>query len=387
MTNLDHHLKAALQQQRRLALYRQRDIVQSPQSVVLTIDGIRYLSFCSNDYLALANHPRVIESFKQAAERYGVGSGASHLISGHSQAHQQLEEQLAAFTGSQAALVFSTGYMANLGCIAALVNEKDSVICDRLNHASLLDAAKLSGAKLRRYLHNDMTSLEQKLQRKREGSRLVVSDAVFSMDGDIAPIHELQQLCQRYDSWLMLDDAHGFGVLGVDGRGSLYLPGIARSATPIYMATLGKAIGVSGAFIAGSQDLIDYLIQFSRSYVYTTAMPAALAAATSESLRVAMDESWRREKLQSLIAYFRRAAAQLGLNLLDSFTAIQPVMIGDTTKAMAIKERCRQKGLLVAAIRAPTVAKGSERLRITLSAGHSNDDIDRLLATLSEECR
>jgi len=385
MNDLSHYLQAALQQQRRASLYRQRDIIESPQSVRVLVDGRGYLSFCSNDYLALANHPRVIAAFKQGADRYGVGSGASHLISGHSLAHQQLEDQLAEFTGSEAALVFSTGYMANLGCIASLVSEKDTVLCDRLNHASLLDGAKLSGAKLRRYLHNDMSSLQQKLQRVQNGNCLVVSDAVFSMDGDIAPINQLHAVCRQYNAWLMLDDAHGFGVLGQDGKGSMFMPGVDRQSLPIYMATLGKAIGVSGAFIAGSKDLIEYLIQFARSYVYTTAMPAALAMATAESLRLVVEESWRREKLHALIDYFRHAAAQLGLQLLDSRTPIQPVIIGDAETALSLKAACREQGIMVAAIRSPTVAKGSERLRITLSAAHETSDIDQLLDILGRQ--
>jgi len=386
MTELNHYLQSALQAQRRQNLYRHRDIVQSPQAARVIIDGQTYVSFCSNDYLALANHPRVINAFKQGVDRYGVGSGASHLISGHTQAHQQLEDQLAEHCDAEAALVFSTGYMANLGCIASLLNERDSLLCDRLNHASILDAAKLSGAKMRRYLHNDMASLQQKLDRIKDGNCLVVSDAVFSMDGDIAPIAELAGLCQQYQAWLMLDDAHGFGVVGKDGKGSLYLPEIDRQSVPIYMATLGKAIGVSGAFIAGSKDLVDYLIQFARSYVYTTAMPAALSLATAESLRVATEESWRREKLQGLIAYFRNAADQLGLPLLASQTPIQPVVVASAEKVMAIKEQCRRHGMLVAAIRSPTVPKGSERLRITLCAEHDSGDVDKLLEILGSQC-
>jgi len=387
MTDLNQYLETALQQQRRLSLYRQRDIVQGPQSARVQIDGHAYLSFCSNDYLGLANHPRIIRAFKQGADRYGVGSGASHLINGHSQAHQALEQQLAEFTESEAALVYSTGYMANLGCIASLLNDKDSIVCDRLNHASLLDGAALSGAKLRRYLHNDMEALRLKLQKVQQGNCLLVSDAVFSMDGDIAPIMELATLAEQHQAWLMLDDAHGFGVMGRDGKGSLFMDGVQRKSVPILMATLGKAIGVSGAFIAGSKDLIDYLIQFSRSYVYTTAMPAALSCATSESLKVVAEESWRREKLHTLIDYFRRGATQLGLPLMASSTPIQPLLIGDAEKAMRIKAQCRERGLLVAAIRSPTVPKGSERLRITLSAAHQQDDIGRLLEVLGSLCR
>jgi len=387
MKDLNQFLQTALQQQRRLSLYRQRDIVQGPQSARVQIDGHAYLSFCSNDYLGLANHPRIIRAFKQGADRYGVGSGASHLINGHSQAHQALEQQLAEFTESEAALVYSTGYMANLGCIASLLNDKDSIVCDRLNHASLLDGAALSGAKLRRYLHNDMEALRLKLQKVQQGNCLLVSDAVFSMDGDIAPIMELATLAEQHQAWLMLDDAHGFGVMGRDGKGSLFMDGVQRKSVPILMATLGKAIGVSGAFIAGSKDLIDYLIQFSRSYVYTTAMPAALSCATSESLKVVAEESWRREKLHTLIDYFRRGATQLGLPLMASSTPIQPLLIGDAEKAMRIKAQCRERGLLVAAIRSPTVPKGSERLRITLSAAHQQDDIGRLLEVLGSLCR
>lgn len=387
MSSLSHHLNTALQRQSREHLYRQREVLHGPQGARVVIGGSTYLSFCSNDYLALANHPRVRAAFVKAVEQYGVGSGASHLLSGHSSAHQALEEQLAEITESEAALVFSTGYMANLGIIAALLNDKDRILCDRLNHASLLDAARLSGAKLRRYLHNDMDSLTQKLQRHEPGNCLVASDAVFSMDGDMAPINELAELCEQNNAWLMLDDAHGFGVLGNDGKGSLFMPGIKRDRVPVLMATLGKAVGVSGAFVAGSRDLIEYLVQFARSYVYTTAMPAALSVAAGESLRLIREESWRREKLQHLIEYFRRAANQLGLQLMPSHTAIQPVIIGDSEKVLAVKQQARERGLLLGAIRSPTVAKGSERLRITLSAGHETEDLDKLLEVLDKQCR
>jgi 8-amino-7-oxononanoate synthase len=325
-----------------------------------------------------------VAALKDGADRFGVGSGAAHLVSGHGRAHHELEEALADFTGRPRALLFSTGYMANLGILQALLGRHDQVFEDRYNHASLLDAAKLSGAKLHRYGHADASSLAGKLATANKGERLVATDGVFSMDGDAAPLAELAQLCKQHDAWLLVDDAHGIGVLGREGRGSLDAAGLGLGDVPILMGTLGKALGTAGAFVAGSEDLIETLIQQARTYVYTTATPPALAWATLESLRIARAEDWRREKLRALVARFRAGAAELGLALMDSQTPIQPLLVGDAARAMRLSEQLLARGILVTAIRPPTVPAGTARLRITFSALHEEAQVDRLLAALEE---
>ena len=379
MTSLDNFLARALQERRENNLYRTRKMLDTAQGVFVVVDGKPCLSFCSNDYLGLANHPEVIAAFKRGADRYGVGSGASHLVSGHSRAHQQLEEELAAFVGRERALVFSSGYMANLGVISALMGKGDYVFEDKLNHASLLDAGLLSGARFQRYLHNDVDSLQKHLQKVESGTKLVVTDGVFSMDGDIADLPALAATARQHDAWLMVDDAHGFGVLGKHGAGTLEHIGMTSHDVPILMGTLGKALGTAGAFVAGSKDLIEYLIQFARTYIYTTALPPALAEATRASLKLVQEDTARRERLHNNIGEFRETAAQLDLRLLDSHTAIQPVLIGDNADVMRISTVLQQNGFLVGAIRPPTVPAGSARLRITLSADHTHDNIHRLL--------
>lgn len=342
------------------------------------------ISFCSNDYLGLANHPQVITALQQGAQRYGVGSGASHLISGHSHAHHALEEELAAFTRRPKALLFSTGFMANLGTITALLGKGDAVFEDRLNHASLIDAGLYSGARLQRYLHADTASLEKQLIKSDAKQKLIVSDTVFSMDGDIAPIAELANMAARHNACLMLDDAHGFGVLGENGAGACEHFNLDATEVPILMGTLGKALGTFGAFVAGSEELIETLIQLARSYVYTTALPPAVAQATRTSLKLAAQETWRREKLQLLIERFRNGARQLGLQLMESSTPIQPLMIGDSETALQLSEALMEKGILISAVRPPTVAQGSARLRITLSAAHQQQHVDKLLDVLAQ---
>ncbi len=351
----------------------------------MVVDGRPILAFCSNDYLGLANHPDVVAALQKAAERYGVGSGAAHLVNGHSREHLALEEELAAFTGRQRALLFSTGYMANLGVIAGLLSDGDDCFQDRLNHASLLDGALQSGARLHRYLHGDVDSLQKKLsKRSRESTALVATDGVFSMDGDLAPLSQLSVLCSQHQAWFMVDDAHGFGMLAENGAGSVVACGLDSRQVPIYMATLGKALGTFGAFVAGDEELIELLIQQARSYIYTTALPPALAAATRASLRLVQQESWRRDKLQSLVTRFRQGAAQLGMKLMSSKTAIQPIIVGESEQALAMSEALFAKGILVTAIRPPTVPKGGARLRITLSAAHSEQQVDRLLSALEQ---
>ena len=372
-------LRQALQQIKQDGLYRSRRISASPQGPEIIVDGRSLLNFCSNDYLGLANHPDVKQAFVEAARKWGCGSGAAHLINGHSQAHHALEEELAAFTGYPRALLFSTGYMANLGVAQALVGRGDGVFEDRLNHASLLDAGLLSGARLQRYRHRDSSDLQHKLAARPQGEKLVMSDGVFSMDGDLAPLAELTRVCSAHDAWLMLDDAHGLGVLGEQGGGCMEHFGLGPDQVPILMGTLGKALGTAGAFVAGSEDLIEFLIQKARSYIYTTAAPPAVAEATRASLRLAAEEGWRRHHLRQLIQQFQSGAAQLGLELMASDTPIQPVRVGDSKAAIELSRRLLDQGILISAIRPPTVPENSARLRITLSAAHSPQQVDRLL--------
>lgn len=350
----------------------------------MTIDGRRVISFCSNDYLGFANHPQLKQAAIDGIKRYGVGSGAAHLINGHSRAHHQLEEELAEFTGYPRALLFSTGYMANLGLCQALLDKNDYVFEDRLNHASLIDAALLSGARLQRYLHNDIQSLHNKLEKvkSRDVEKLVITDGVFSMDGDIAELPALAKRCRQSDCRLMIDDAHGFGVLGDQGRGSRHHFNLATDDIPVYMATLGKAMGSAGAFIAGSEELIETLIQRSRSYIYTTAMPPAIAEATRVALQLLQHEPQHRQCLHDNIRYFRNCCQQLALPVEHSETPIQPLILGDELGTLATSERLFESGFLVTAIRPPTVPQGTARLRITLSAAHHRDQIDQLLTTL-----
>ncbi len=367
-------------------LLRQRRTLQSPQSPHIVVDGKSYLSFCSNDYLGLANHPQLIAALRQGAEQYGVGAGAAHLVSGHTQVHQQLELELAAFAGKPAALLFSTGYMANLGVVQALVGKGDTVFADKLNHASLNDAMQLSRASVKRYRHNDIAQLALLLEQTLSGCKLIITDAVFSMDGDLAPLPELLALCEQHDAWLLIDDAHGFGVLGDQGRGSMVHFGI-TSKRVIYMATLGKAAGVFGAFVAAEQAVIDTLINHANSYVYTTATPSALSCALLESLRLIATGEQQRAHLQQLIAQLRSGLRGLPWRLMPSTTPIQPLLVGDNQAALKLSADLGERGIWVAAIRPPTVPQGTARLRITLSAAHSVTDVTRLIETLHELAR
>jgi len=363
-------------------LARKRRLLESPQGARVTADGRDYIAFCSNDYLGLAAHPELIEAAREGAARYGVGAGASHLLLGHSAAHHELEERLAAFTGLPRALLFSTGYMANLGAVTGLLARGDAVFADRLNHASLNDAALLSRADFRRYPHLDLAALGRLLAASRARRKLVVTDGVFSMDGDVAPLPELVDLCERHDAWLLLDDAHGFGVMGPGGRGT---PAHFKAASPrvIYMATLGKAAGVFGAFVAGAPEVVEALLQRARPYVYTTATPPLLAHALVKSLEILEREEWRRERLRDHVRRLRERLRPGSWTLLRSDTAIQPVVIGDSAKAVAAAEALARAGLLVPAIRPPTVPRGTARLRISLSAAHETGDVERLADALN----
>ena len=376
-------LAARLAERRAADLYRQRPLLESPQGPEVVVDGQPLLAFCSNDYLGLANHPEVIAAWQAGAERWGVGGGASHLVIGHSTPHHQVEEALAELTGRPRALLFSTGYMANLGAITALVGQGDTVLQDRLNHASLLDGGLLSGARFNRYLHNDPASLAYRLD-KAVGNTLVVTDGVFSMDGDLADLPALAKAARARGAWLMVDDAHGLGTLGAQGGGIVEHFGLGVDDVPVLIGTLGKACGTAGAFVAGSEALIEALVQFARPYIYTTSQPPALACATLKSLELLRRETWRREHLAALIRQFRQGAQQIGLELMDSPTPIQPIMIGDSAQALRLSQMLRERGLLVTAIRPPTVPAGSARLRVTLSAAHSEAQVQLLLNALAE---
>jgi 8-amino-7-oxononanoate synthase len=382
--SFEQQLQQALEERRASQLYRQRDVVDTACGIHPVLEGKQFLAFCSNDYLGLANHPKVIEAFCEAAATYGVGSGASHLISGHSREHHALEEELAEFTGRERALLFSTGYMTNLGIASALLGKGDYVFEDRLNHASLLDAGLISGARFKRYRHNDVAHLEQCIHKAdvQNARCLVMTDGVFSMDGDIAPLPELATLCEKNNAVLMIDDAHGFGVLGETGVGCAELYSLDQKQVPVLMATLGKALGTFGAFVAGSEALIETLIQFARTYIYTTALPPAVAAATRCSLKLLQEESFRRQQLRENIDYFVNCARQTGVELMPSDTAVQPVLVGESADVLRAGEKLRAQGLLVGAIRPPTVPADQARLRITLSAEHSREDIDRLVNAL-----
>ena len=376
-------LETALAARRAQGLYRSRRVTEGPQGPELVIDGRRMLAFCANDYLGLAADPRLAEAMRRGVAKYGVGSGAAHLICGHSRAHQSLEEELAEFTGRERALLFSTGYMANLGVISGLLGRTDWVIEDRLNHASLIDGGLLARARLRRYPHSDCVALATQLADADRGA-LVATDGVFSMDGDVAPLPELATVCRAAGAWLMVDDAHGLGVLGTQGQGSVAAAGLGQAEVPILMGTLGKAFGTAGAFVAGSAVLIESLIQFARTYIYTTAMPPAVAEATRASLRIVAAEEWRRERLQGLIQRFRHGVRRIGLPLAESSTPIQPIVLGTPERAHRWGQALQRAGILVAAIRPPTVPEGSARLRITLTAAHSVAQVDALLSVLAE---
>ena len=369
-------------------LYRQRRVVTQARGSEVCVDHKAVLAFCSNDYLGLAQHPQVIAAFQAAAEQ-GVGAGASHLISGHHHEHNALEEELAAFVGAPRALLFSTGYMANLGVVTALMPRHSTLFEDKLNHASLIDAARLCQAQnrvaLKRYAHGDVGKLES-LLRAAAGEKLILSDGVFSMDGDLAPLPELMRLAAKYKAQLLIDDAHGLGVLGQSGAGlfnHFQLPLAGATPAPILMGTLGKALGTFGAFVAGSEEMVETLIQKARTYIYTTALPPAVAAATRVSLKLAASESWRRARLQSHVQFFRQGATSLGLSLMPSTTPIQPIVFGEPEQALAASEYLYAQGILAPAIRPPTVPAHASRLRVTFSAIHEQGQIERLLDALS----
>lgn len=374
-------LAAELDKLRQENLYRTRKLNSTAQQVEPIINGQRVLSFCSNDYLGLANHPKVIEQYISAAKEHGVGSGASHLISGHHQSHAALEEELADFIGCEKVLLFSTGYMANLGVVSTLADRNSHIYADKLNHASLNDAAILSRAQLKRYAHQDTRQLEKSISEDKSSNKVILSDGVFSMDGTIAPVRKLQSISKKNHARLIIDDAHGIGVLGKNGKGCTEN---LLSTDDILVGTLGKAFGTFGAFVAAKQEVIEWLVQKAHSYIYTTAIPPAVAEATRVSLQLIKEEVWRREKLQVLIQYFRGCCAQIGLKVPASDTPIQPIILGASDTALHVSDRLLSAGILVPAIRPPTVAKHTARLRVSFSATHTKAQIDQLIVALEQ---
>ena len=378
-----NQLKAELAERACAGLQRKRRLLQSPQSGHVLMDEQSVLSFASNDYLGLANHAALIQALQNASAVAGVGAGASHLINGHHQLHEAAEQALAEFVGLPAGLLFTTGYMANMGVIGALMGRDDAIFADKLNHASLNDAALLSRASLHRYQHQDLVQLEKQLSESDARRKLLIVDAVFSMDGDIAPVPALLALCEKYDAWLVLDDAHGFGVLGQDGRGILSHFHV-QSPRIIYMATLGKAAGVAGAFVAGNETIIEYLVQSAKTYIYTTASPPALSAALIAAVEVMKADMGRHQHLASLIQIFKTELALKSWQLMPSITAIQPVLVGSNERVLKLSEYLLIRGIFVPAIRPPTVPKGSARLRVSISAAHTEADVRLLIKTLHE---
>jgi 8-amino-7-oxononanoate synthase len=367
----------------RASLLRRLRTVEAADGAYVTIGGRRLLNFAGNDYLGLSQHPALREALVAAAAKWGVGATAAHLLGGHREEHAALEESLARWAGRERALLFSDGWMANLGVVAALARDGDVCVQDKLNHASLIDAARLAGCELKRYPHADVEAARRQLASRPDAAALVASDGVFSMDGDVAALGDLARACADERATLMIDDAHGLGVLGREGAGSIVEAGLSQNDVPILMATLGKALGVAGAFVAGSAALVDALVQSARTFIYTTAMPPALAAAARAAIDVARFEGWRRDRLARLVAHFRVGAAERGFELMRSRTPIQPLVVGTSERALAIAAKLEADGFHVPPIRPPTVPEGKARLRITLSALHSESDVERLLAALA----
>lgn len=379
-------LQKELDKRKAEGLLRQRRLLDSPQAEHIVANDKHFLSFCSNDYLGLANRPELIAAMQKAAGDSGVGSGASNLITGHHRYHDELEKRLAKFVEMPSALLFSTGYMANIGVIGALMGRHDAIFADKLNHACLNEGAYLSRAAFHRFPHNDVVALEKLLKESTAQHKLIAADAVFSMDGDIAPLAEYLALCEKYDAYLYIDDAHGFGVLGEHGKGSLSHLNL-KSPRIIMMATLGKAAGVAGAFVAGEKVVIDYLIQKANSYVYSTPAPPALSATLTESVRLIEEGDELRAHLQSLIAYLKANLKTSKWQLMPSDTAVQPLVVGGNHEVVALSEYLQMQGILVPAIRPPTVPVNTGRLRISLSAAHSLEDIKRLIEALHQSER
>lgn len=388
MASLSSRFKPLLAERKQQHLFRQRPLATSAQQAAMQINGIQCINFSSNDYLGLANNANIKQAVINAlqTEQTSYGAGAAHLVTGHHLEHHIAEDELADWLDLESALLFSTGYMANLAIHQALLQTDDIILADKLNHASLIDGAKLCGATLKRYPHLDMAALERRLQQAQTDNAqvMIVTDGVFSMDGDIAPLKTMQAMAQKYGAWLMVDDAHGLGTLGKNGKGSFEHFDIEPDENTILMGTLGKAFGVSGAFVAGSQVLIQALIQYARPYIYTTAMPQTNAVAIRAALKEVKAAKASRETLNANITQFKQGAKKIGLELWPSNTAIQPIMLGKSETALAWSETLKQQGFWVTAIRPPTVPKNQARLRVTLSAGHSPEQINALLTALQD---
>ncbi len=382
---IERRLASELSEIASAGLTRRRRVLDAPCGRIATVDGKNVLNFASNDYLGLAGNTEIAQAMANGAIQWGAGSGASHLVSGHLAPHEALEKEIAAFTDFPRALTFSTGYLANLAVTPTLAGRGAAVFADKLNHASLIDAmqlAKSQGAEVQRYPHNDIAALEKMLAASVAPTKLIISDAVFSMDGDIAPLPALFALAERYDAWLIIDDAHGFGILGQHGKGSLAHFNLPASPRILLMGTLGKAAGVGGAFVAGSPTAIEYLLQKGRSYIFTTAQPPAIACALSKSLQLIREGVALRASLMARIAQLRDGLSLLPLKLLPSMTAIQPLIVGENEAAVALAQALWERDLWVPAIRPPTVPKGTARLRISLSAAHTEADVAALIAAL-----
>jgi 8-amino-7-oxononanoate synthase len=382
MNPFEKQLGTQLQLRKSDSQWRERLLLQSKQSAELVVDDTKLINFSSNDYLGLASNLSTIESVHLQLDCLGVGSGASHLVSGHHQIHQTLEIEVAKFLNRDSAVTFSTGYMANLGILQSLAKKGDLIIADKLNHASLIDGAKLSNANSVRYQHCDMSALEKRLKSEAP-QKWVVTDGVFSMDGDLAPLDKIAGMCQKYQANLIVDDAHGVGVVGEQGQGCAEFFNLDQNQLPVLMGTFGKALGGFGAFVTGSQQLTDYLVQFARPYIYTTAMPAILAAANLHNVRLIKNDTSLMQRLKQNITKFKLLAEQAGLNLLASDTAIQPIVIGDSDKLVELNRQLIEAGYLVGAIRPPTVPVKTDRLRITLSAQHTEKQIKGLIEQLN----
>jgi len=390
MKRATHALPEALARLEAAELRRRRTTVEGfaeeETRARVVLGGRTLVDFSSNDYLGLARHPALAAAMADAARAAGAGSAASHLVTGHGTEHERLEEELAAFTRRERALLFSTGYMANLAVMSAFAGRGERILLDRLSHASLIDGALLSGAELVRYRHADAEAAGRALDEDVARTTIVGTDGVFSMDGDLAPLASLARTARRADAWLVVDDAHGLGVAGASGRGTLEECGLGSGDVPVLVGTLGKAFGSFGAFVAGDADLIEYLIQKARSYIYTTALPQPVAAASRRALALAQSEDWRRTRLGSLIERFRRNAAEAGVPLALSRTPIQPVVLGSESAVLAAQRELEADGLAVVAIRPPTVPKGSSRLRVALTAAHTEAQVDQLAEALGSAC-
>lgn len=365
-------------------LYRSATTMSGVQGRLMRVADKTYLNFSSNDYLGLAADSKLIKAWQKGAELYGIGSGGSYLVTGFNQAHQDLCDQLKSWLGVESVALFSSGYSANQAIIKLLLKKPDLLFQDKLNHASLMEAAALSDCKMRRFKHNDLEHLASLLSKSnkscaRDASKLIISEGVFSMDGDTSPVNALYDQAKQHDAWLMIDDAHGLGVLGEQGKGSAVAGGIDNNKLQIYMATFGKALGVGGAFVAGSEALINYLNNFSKPYIYSTGLPPAMVYTITAAAKMAETQNWRRDKLNLLIHTFRKSATNLGISLANSQTAIQPIIIGDSVKTLRIADKLKTLGFWTTAIRPPTVAIGTARLRITLTVNHEENDVVNLV--------